>query len=188
MPYALPVDPFRLDLYTRRVAAAYHVDPAAILGPTRKVNLVECRRIVWLALSADGYAVMAIANAFRRNHSTIAYGIDCAAKRPELVAAAGRIRQLAVPDTLPARALGASEGECRSILAYLWFLVGRRPFDTAVLAGLRVLALRPLLREQLSVIARRYRCAAELWRVEVHARQIGAPYQRFAGGAAAAVL
>ena len=184
--HGMPVDPFLQRTYVARLSALYHQPAEAILSRRRFVVLSEARHVLWLALATDGYTLMAIAAAAGRDHATIHNGLCRARQRPELVERAHEIRQLLVPDSLNPRLLECSPAEARQLVAYLWWLIGRRAFDCSTLAAIRTLGRRPRLRARLKEVCSRYKCAGELWRMEVHAKQIGAPWQALEHGAAAA--
>lgn len=59
----------------------FNVNPLDLLGPSREVELVSARFIVWKALSATrNMSPSEISRKYSRDHSSIIYGIKAAGK------------------------------------------------------------------------------------------------------------
>lgn len=159
-------------LYCQRVAGHFGIPADLVSSRKRSVDVVQAKRVVWLALQADGATPAIIARCAGLHHSTVAHGLRTACKHELLQRLAARIRVLSVPDRFNPHLLGVTYAQAAALRDYCRWLVGHGHFAAPALVGIQLLAARPHLRAQLAEACSGYQVAAHLFRVRIHAAQI----------------
>jgi Bacterial dnaA protein helix-turn-helix len=154
----------------------FGIPVADMMSQSRRADLVEVRRILWLCLAMQGYGPAAIARYCGRDHSTIVHGLararlDSVTRRRAAVLAAG---ELGASMPAPLRFLPAQDAAI--LLEYLRGMLGEVPLSIRAVIALRILSHSAEARAAVRTVLQLRGHADEYPRIQQHARNLGIPW------------